>query len=911
MANKPAPKNMPSAQAVSVTSTSSTGALAAAELPYPIIKFAANNSVLYPIDAEKGTTATLTLPTGATNVMLYMAIKGQDEPVFEPVSVADGVEVVDIPAQLISYCIGHTVLFKYTATAGGRLHESLTLELEVQQIREEDLIVSRPVFFHARNESNTSWLRMQNFTGDEIVHIKAWPMIYEGQRLFVTVAGNQHVTPYRFIWVALDHVVQPHEAHADHVFKFSLSRGWLSRLEDYSAITAHLGVIWDKTAPVFPEPGDPLLENPLPINAEDFHLRTTSLLQVDPAQDLDPPHLRESVELPPGQWQVNPTNTVNGGHAIVSYEGMYEGDHVCAYASGPNYGPVALGCQGVKSGETNLSFDVAPDIIAALFNKTLTLNYSLRFNSYEPQYSPERLIKVLAPQLTRPSVEQATGNTLDLNNFRGNATGVVPVWNYAVEKQCCWMWVTGTLEDGSDYCFYVLEGVPLDAAWLHDGVDTPMDRTQLQKLADCSEFELHFAANFDGQCALESAVEFPVRTFSIEQEALTLPPPRVCEAVDDQLTIWNGRNGVTVRVEYERVSSSHEIEVKWVKPDGTSLPLESKPGNSDPGYVDFAIPREAVIQGAGKTILIHYIVTSSCKLAPSKTLALKISVPTRLPTPVVPQATPPASKGGILDLRNFTGDAHITVEQWWFILAGQVGWLECRGTQENGSPYTIRLMLNEPITPADVADSVLRVLKRQELEKLRNRTALDVVFKCTAETGGHEASAIEFPVLHLEFRKAFYDYTDFNPTGKDWNNWQRGAGATDSRDLWLKQGPVPPDFANGYYREDGGYTNTTNPATQREKMFKNFTGLEVGKRYEFSAWVHDRYSPGTGRKPALVLVVQGVNITLITRPGTAWELLKGTFQASSSSLRLSLDNMEMGIDPENDFAVTGITVKEV
>ncbi|AZE56544.1 hypothetical protein C4K03_4406 [Pseudomonas synxantha] len=884
-----------------------------AELPYPIIQRATNNSVLYPIDAIDGTTATLTLPANATHVTFYLAIKDQDGPVFEPVSVANGVNVVDIPAKWISYCIGHTVLIKYTANAGGRTLESLTLELEVQQIREEHLVVSRPVFEHSKEEEPNTWrLRMQSFTGDETVHIKAWPMINAGQRLFVTVAGNQHVTPYRFRWVALDHVVQPHEAHAAHVFRFSLSRGWLSRLDDYSSITAHLGVIWDKTAPVFPEPGDPLLENPLPVNAQDFHLRTTSLLHVDPAQDLDPPHLRESVELPPDQWQVNPTNTVNGGHAIVSYEGLYEGDHVCAYASGPNYGPVALGCQDVKSGETNLLFDVAPDIIAALFNNTLTLNYSLRFNSYEPQYSPDRVVKVLAPQLTRPGIEQATGNTVDLNTFSDDATGVVPIWDFAKERDCCWMKIIGTLEDGSAYEFDVWEGgKPLTAAWLSDGVDTPISRAKLQKLADCKAFELHFAANFDGQCAWETAIKFPVRTFSIEQEALILPAPRVCEAVDDQLTIWNGRDGVTVRVEYERISPHQTIQVRWIKADGTSLPMESKPGNSDPGYVDFAIPREAVIQGAGKTILINYIVTSSCKLAPSKTLALKISVPTRLPPPVVPEATPPATKGGILDLRSFTGDAHITVEKWWFILVGQVGWLECRGTQENGSPYIIRVMLNEPITTSDMDDGLSRVIKREELEKLRDRTALDVVFKCAAEIGGYEAGAIEFPLLHLEFHKSFYDYTDFNPAGKDWNNWERGLGATDSRDLRLKQGQVPPHYVNGYYREDWGYTNTTDPATQREKMFKNFIGLEVGKWYEFSAWVRDSYALGTGRKPALVLVVQGVDITLVTRPGTAWELLKGTFKASSRSLRLSLDNMEMGIGPINDYDVTGITVKEV
>lgn len=51
-----------------------------AELPFPIIKFAANNNVLYPYDAIEGTEAELTLPSGATDVVFYMAIKDQDEP---------------------------------------------------------------------------------------------------------------------------------------------------------------------------------------------------------------------------------------------------------------------------------------------------------------------------------------------------------------------------------------------------------------------------------------------------------------------------------------------------------------------------------------------------------------------------------------------------------------------------------------------------------------------------------------------------------------------------------------------------------------------------------------------------------------------------------------------------------------
>ena len=93
--------------------------------------------------------------------------------------------------------------------------------------------------------------------------------------------------------MAYDHVVTAAEAHADHLFEFRLARGWMSRREDYSALTTHMGVIWDGTAPVLPVPDDLVHENPLPLNAQDFHLRTTTLLRVDPALDLPPPHLKE------------------------------------------------------------------------------------------------------------------------------------------------------------------------------------------------------------------------------------------------------------------------------------------------------------------------------------------------------------------------------------------------------------------------------------------------------------------------------------------------------------------------------------------------------------------------------------------------------------------------------------------
>lgn len=881
-----------------------------AQLPFPIIAFAANNSVLYPIDAIDGTWATLTLPTGATDRRFFMAIKGQVEPAFDPVLVDDDEDVVPIAAPSLSLMIGHTVLMWYTARVEGKEKTSLVLELEVQHIREVHLAGSRPEFVHAEYEWSTWWLWMSDFEGDETITIDAWPMIQPGQRLFVTVAGDQHQAPYPFIWVVYDHVVTEAEAHAEHVFELELSRRWMSQRQDYSALTIHFGVIWDGTEPVPPDPGDPHLENPLPTNAQDFHLRTTTLLRVDPGLDLPPPHLRESTECTPGHWVLNPVNSASGGHADVTYDWIAPGDHVCAYASGPGLETQPLGCKDVKKGETSLAFEVAPWIIAALFNQTLTLTYTVSSNGSDPQHSPERVIKVLEPLLTVPEIAEATAGIVDLNTFNGNATGVVPIWEYAARGECCWMWITGTLEGGGAYRFDVFEDEPLTSEWLHDGVNTPISRADLQTLADCSDFVLHFAASFDGQCERATAIEFPSRTFTMVQEDLVLVAPTVREAVGNQLTIYNGREGVTVRVKYPSISDHQQIRVCWKRTDGTCLPLASQPGNHALGHVDFSIPREAVIEAAGETVTINYTVTSACKLATSECLALHISLPVRLPTPGVPQATPPATQGGILDLRTFAGDASITVEKWWFILLGQVGWLECRGTQEDGASYTIHVMVNQPINANDLANGLSRVLKRDELNKLRNRTPLDVVFKCTTKVGGHAGNAVEFPLLHLAFRKAFYDYTDFDPDGKGWNGWQRGLGAASPADLVHEhEAGLPPGPNPVHFLKDWGYTDTRDPATQSEKMYKEFNELEQGRTYTFRARVRDSY--GFAYKPRLVLLANGTEISPIVEPGLAWQFIEGVFTARSTSTRLSFDNRRMGIAPGNDYDVESFLIEEV
>lgn len=742
------------------------------ELPYPQIEYAENNNVLDPIKAIKGTRAIITVANmQAAPVTLYWAIKDQALPAFEPIvvpgSTSGSVEIA-IPWQWVSTCIGHTVLVKYSATVNGRLQESLVLELEIQQIREENLRESLPVFLHSRLEWSTWWLNMYEFQGDETIRIKAWPMIQAGQRLFVTVAGNQHQVPYRFIWVAFDHVVTAAQAHVDHVFEFRLSRGWMSRLDDYSALTIHMGVIWDGTAPVLPAPDDPVHENPLPINAQDFHLRTTTLLWVDPALDLPPPHLLESTECEPNRWVVNPINTLNGAHLVVEYD-MHPGDVVCPVFLGtPGPGSPAIECRVVQEGDSRLEFRVQPSSISANFKQMVNLSYTVSYGEYEPFYSPDRIVDVLDIDLPRPEVWEATGNVLDLNTFSGHATGMEIPWHYIAAGQLCWMWVTGTREDGSVYSFEVLKAAPVTPEWLTSGVNTPLPREELQKMADCEPFNLHFAVSFNGDSIRENAKKSPVRTIDLIQENLVLKAPTVLEAVGSQLTVWNGRDGVTVRAAYERIGPHHTISMCWRQPDGSCLPLESKPGNSDPGYVDFSVPRDAVIRGNCKTVPIDFTVTSKCKLVKAPALQLEISKPVRLPAPVVPEATPPATNGGVLDLRTFSGNPSITVEKWWFILPGQYVWLKGEGIQKDGRSYTLNVYQGKVVTTEEVETGLKDILARSELELLQDGSEL--VFTCAVMQGKDydEHCAVVFPVLNLIVRAITVITEDFSgvPSGQ-------------------------------------------------------------------------------------------------------------------------------------------------
>lgn len=484
--------------------------------------------------------------------------------------------------------------------------------------------------------------------------------------------------------------------------------------------------------------------------------------------ELNAANVVQAVECTPGEFLLNPLNATGGATIRVAYDHPCPKDYVCAYWTGTaGPGTPYLSCQEMGA-DGFVDIAVPAAAISANFLQTVSVHYTVLRNG-ETFSSPPRDIHILnISDLPTPQVAQATGNTLDLHTFRGDAELTVNPWWFINEVHPRWLWVTGTLADDTAYSVQVLQGESGSMA----GVSEILPRRELQKLADCSDVRVHFAVNFNGQLDKTSAEQFPVLELKLVQEDRVLKAASVREAVGRELTIWNGRDGVTVRVEYEGISHHQQISVCWKRADGTCLPLASQPGNSAVGHVDFSIPREAVIEAAGKTVTINYTVTSACQMQTSADLNLHVSMPVRLPTPVVLEATPSAIQGGILDLQTFTGNARITVNDtnfakaWWFALVGQKAWLRVVGILENGVAHTITVRVDPSVTADEVNNGLLAVLPRPELETLKDRSPLTVTCDVSVDGSSSGTGAVRFPALELTVvvpREIIYENFESQP----------------------------------------------------------------------------------------------------------------------------------------------------
>lgn len=805
-----------------------------------------------------------------------------------------GAREILIPQKYLTMSMGYTLVVWYEGTVSGKPAVSLTKEVGVTFYSAEQSKALAPRLRDEKVFQNTPTYDMHDHQGDEIVEIPIPPLAQVGDKIYCSVVIEQFSGNPVFYIVSYGYALTLEDIASGKKLEFPIPRGWLARQKPrYESITCQAAWITSGEEPQPPaEVENPDEETRLPRNALQIqHRRTAAFIGDQGLENLQPPHLRQSAFFD-DKWCLNPELTKNGGDVDAPQLDTYAGDQVCFYVSGPGYGSKLLGCVEIKNDGDPASVKLPRCVIACFFNKSMTLSYTVQFPNLmgpEPQ-SPERVVDVLTPRLSKSEIAEATHGKVNLNIFSEDASAFVHIGDYATCSTFCWMWITGEHEDGSSYQSEILTKAPVTEDWKNKGVETFISRDELQSLADCSDFELHFAVSFCEAFDRSEAIEALAATFHIIQEELVLPAPKVTQAEGDELEPWNAQDGVEVIVNYLRMSDKHEISVCWKRPNGLCWELKSETGNRD-GVVKFSLPADAAIESMGETVEITYIVITKCREAQtSASLSLKINLPTRLKKPNVLEATPPGVDHGILDMRAITGNANSFEDPMWFLRKGQKCWLRATGTDKNGFSYTFDVYANRTVTDEEATKGVAGPIQHALLDRLKNNSTLTLAF--SVSTQGNLKENVVCPVRVLTVKAVLNDFTPF--ISGNWNSWRLGSAANG-------------ELVYGSHAGKSCLVNWTHrPAVLGVVLYKDFTGLEVNRRYEFSMIACSLNA--TPALPKLSLRTNAGAVTNVTTfSSTAWAPLKGSFVASAESMRLEILNHEVA-GYGNDYAFTDIRV---
>ncbi|AZE90457.1 hypothetical protein [Pseudomonas orientalis] len=862
-----------------------------------------DGGLLDPLAGKDGLAVKLFAPKGSSDIKFFWQLKNYRQPVFEPLVPAGDSYEVDIPSDWVSRCIGQPVEYWYEALVYGAHQTSIVGEVFVQNLTEEQTADALPAFTQEVIESGTHWLKMENFPGEDgILRFSAPPMAVEGMRLYLGVEGDEHLSPSAFRWLEFGRAISAEEARPDHEFEYFIPRGWLARRIDYTSATAKLAYVYSGNPGEF-DTSDPANHKDLPKNGEDLHSRHTTILRVDPGLNLLAPHLRQSAENE-GKWYLNPYNIENEGDVDACMD-TYAGDTVYFYISGPGFAKKLLGCVPITADGQLASVKLPACTVACFFNKQMTLSYEVAAGS-TVQPSPAKVINVLTPEFERPLIEEANlDRLLCLDSFSGDANVIAPLGAYSQCASRCWMWITGKHADGSDYRFDILDGAVVTDDWKKDGVRANIPRAALEKIGDCSKFELRVMTSFCEASELKDALEFPPATFTIYQQPLTPRAPTVKEAQGGVLVPWNAKEGAHIYADYDGFQPSHQHTAQWcLDGEDTCWPLPLQESTSGP--ITFLASREQVILSIRKKALITYTVINACKQMVSKTLELQVGEPLmhRRPRPMVRQAAP-QQQNGTLDSRTFDGDAEIFVKTsdrdvdlaWWFILVGQIAYMTGTGTGEDGKPYTTTIMYKEPVQVGDLSE-LSRMIPRAELEKFKDKTNIKFEFKCTADKS-LKSEPLVFESLTLYFRKRYRQMSDFSSGTLE--GWDVGTGAPDPRDISFE-----PQPGGGFAVKNYTYSNrNVGPILQRL-----FTDLEPGHSYKFSVKVR-RFNTAVPT-PKLSLRIDGVQKTSVLElVDLDWHSLSCTFMATTAPTLGDLYSHEMDSGASgNDYLMKDFLVEE-
>jgi len=253
-----------------------------------------------------------------------------------------------------------------------------------------------------------------------------------------------------------------------------------------------------------------------------------------------------------------------------------------------------------------------------------------------------------------------------------------------------------------------------------------------------------------------------VRKIYVGAKSLSLPAPRIREAVGDELDPLEAKTRLTATVNYEGGQPSDEVRVNWIG-NGTGGSYQTE------WIVVGGVPRDIPLNPAvvpfnlGQSVAVTYEVRRAGALVGvSDPLTLEVLALDTSPEGPLPVPQLKGIEGDELDLELVANGGVVTVTPPWPLIAeGQRFWLDMEGTDADGNPHNYRqanaVLVNAQHVEVGLAN---RQVPANYFASLANGSTLTLVFKVAFDGSANEAEAVTFPLRTYTVGKASETFTE-------------------------------------------------------------------------------------------------------------------------------------------------------
>ncbi|WP_218179817.1 hypothetical protein [Pseudomonas gingeri] len=612
---------------------------------------------------------------------------------------------IDIPMEVIAYNLGEPVTVSYTVTRNG--DESLPsdlLTLTVLDMPADALEPSKPRILEAANNGAGPELNVSNLTGDATVRIDSWPLIAQGQRIWLRLVGTKDDgSGYEKLWGGASNWVSAEWYRQGYGEKI-VPESELRALRDGSTLTLEFKASFNQS----------LDED----QATLFPLRTYTVNAIA----LEAPNIsdirdskRSIVDKITADTSVTVTGTGSSGQDIQLRDGS------------DDIGPV------ITIPATGTTWDAT---LTGLTVRAYSLKARALYGTGIPDSQAKAFIVTTASIPTLDNVKDDKGAEINEGDF---TTSLL-------------IDVNGTASRDQEVEIYDGNGATAELKGTTKA-DPVTGRWSLPDIAVTPKVHRFYAKalyNTGG------TVYSNVRNFTVI-DILNLPPS-VKEATGtaptQQLNPMAATTELTVVIPNYGIQPGDQVRVTWTGTAGAGS--HTTQVQALPDSREITLPVSVIAYNLGKPVTVTYRVTHNGKESdPSALLNLTVQSFTENDLlgskPKLLQAAN-NGEGSELDLNTLNADAKCRLTIWPHLASGQDIWLRLKGTKADGTvPYDLTIWNPPPRGPA-TSQSWLdagfydTTVPYSYLKDLKDGSTLTIEFKADLSQTTNEANATTFPL---------------------------------------------------------------------------------------------------------------------------------------------------------------------